>query len=147
MGKIRALLVEVGEKPREVTIENSLGELQRIVQGRIEFYSLRGSLASIICNEEGKIIGMPGNRLVRNEIICGDFLVVGDNGYGETVSLTKNQTVKYSEKFKIPLEFSDQQVQDNFLVKVMSPEEFQEFIDPRPIPLPKKSKRREGLER
>ena len=90
---------------------------------------------------------MKGNRLVGNEIICGDFLVVGDNGYGETVSLTKKQTAKYSEKFKTPLEFTAEQVQDNIFVKVMSPEEFQEFIDPRPIPMPKKSKRREGLER
>jgi hypothetical protein len=150
MGKIRALLVEVGEKPSEVLIENSLEELQSIVQGRIEFYSLRGSSSNIICNEEGKLIGMPGNRLVGNEIICGDFLVVGDNGYGETVSLTNKQISRYSAKFKTPLEFTDEQVQDNIFVRVLSPEEFQDFIDPRPIPIPKKvkkSNKHKGFER
>lgn len=88
--------------------------------------------------------------MVENEIICGDFLVVGDSGFGETISLTKNQIERYSEKFKTPLEFSDEQVQDNIMVRILSPEEFQDFVDTRPIPMSKKAEKgnkRKGLER
>jgi len=140
MDKVKALLFKVGKEPKQVEINNTLDELQGLVGGNIEFYPV-GKNANAILNEEGKLIGLKGNRLVGNEIICGDFLVVGDSGYGETISLTKNQIAKYSEKFKTPLEFTDEQVQDNILVRVLSPEEFQEFIDPRPIPMPKKAEK------
>jgi hypothetical protein len=77
---------------------------------------------------------MEGNRLVGNEIICGDFLVVGDNGMGESASLTDQQVSKYMEIFKIPLEFTKEQVEENIHVSVMSFEDYEKgnFSDPRP---------------
>ena len=149
MDKVKALLIKVGEEPKEVEVENHFRALQKVVGGNIEFYPV-GKNANAVLNEEGKLIGLPGNRLVGNEIICGDFLIVGDNGYGETVDLTKKQVEKYSEKFKTPYEFSAEQVQDNIYVRAMTPEEFQEFVDPRPIPMPKKAVKKrtnKGLER
>jgi len=146
MNKIKALLIKVGKELLEVVIKNDLETLQKIVGGNIEFYPV-GNSTNLILNGEGKLIGLKGNRLIENEIICGDFLVVGDNGFGEIVSLNSNQIKKYSGKFKDPLEFSDQQVQDNIMIRVLSPEDFQSFIDLRPIPMPKKYDKGKGLTR
>jgi len=142
--KIKALLIKVGEEPKPFEVENHFRAMQNVVAGNIEFYQVDDRINAIL-NEEGKLIGLEGNRLIGNDIICGDFLIVGDDGYGETISLTENQLKKYTEKFKTPLEFTPEQVQDNIMVRVLPLDEFQDFIDPRPIPVPKKKSK--GMER
>ena len=131
--EVRALLIPVHEEPKEIMLEDRLQEMQRLVGGYIEYFRLDDKTNAVL-NEEGKINGMEGNRLVGNEIICGDFLVVGDNGTGETTSLTDEQVGKYMEFFKTPLEFTKEQVEENIHVSVMSFEDFAKgkFHDPRP---------------
>ena len=131
--KVRALLVPVHQEPREIMLENHFREMQRLVGGCIEYFQMDSNTNAIL-NEEGKINGMEGNRLVGNEIICGDFLVVGDDGMGESASLTDEQVSKYTEIFKTPLEFTKEQVEENIHVTVMSFEEYEKggFVDPRP---------------
>lgn len=131
--EIKALLVPVGEEPREIMIANDFRALQKAVGGCIEFYPLSERI-NIVCNDEGKINGMQGNRLIGNEIICGDFLIVGDDGMGETISLTKEQIDRYSKAFKTPMEFTKEQIEDNLQVKVMTFEEYyrDKNVDTRP---------------
>lgn len=131
--KVRALLVPVHEQPKLIMLEDNFRQMQKLVGGYIEYFRLDSSTNAVL-NEEGKINGMEGNRLVGNEIICGDFLVVGDNGMGETASLTDEQIAKYMEVFKTPLEFTRQQVEENIHVSVMSFEDYAKgrFHDPRP---------------
>lgn len=130
--KVRALLVPVHQEPREIMIEDNFREMQRLVGGYIEYFRL-DEYTNAVLNEEGKINGMEGNRLVGNEILCGDFLVVGDNGMGESASLTDEQVAKYMEVFKTPLEFTKEQVEENIHVTVMSFEDYAKgnFFDPR----------------
>lgn len=135
--EIKALLVPVGEKPKEVTINNELRALQEAVKGCIEYYPLTKQ-TNLIVNEEGKINGMPGNRLVGKEIICGDFLIVGDNGYGETISLTPAQIELCKEHFKTLYEFTKQQIEDNLVIKVINPDDPKSLVDTRPTPLPRR---------
>lgn len=148
--EITALLVPVGEKPKEVTIQNELHALQKAVKGYIEYYPVASGI-NIICNEEGKINGMEGNRLVGNEIICGDFLIVGDDGYGETISLTPAQMKLCKEQFKIPYEFSREQIEDNLVIRVIDMNRPESLRDNRPVPMPKrygsKDKKSKGRER
>ena len=52
MSKIRVLIVEPNKEPRQVRIEHTLKNLQKIVGGLIEFVELEHNV-DLICNEEG----------------------------------------------------------------------------------------------
>lgn len=99
--KIKCLLVEPYELPKEIIIDNTLEAKQKIVGGDIEcVYLQNNDDVVLICNEEGKINGMKFNREIGYDIIAGPFLVVGDDyENGEFKSLTSNQLLKYKMYF------------------------------------------------
>ena len=99
--KIKCLLVEPYELPKEIIIDNTLEAKQKIVGGDIECVYLQSNDdVVLICNEEGKINGMKLNREIGYDIIAGPFLVVGDDyENGEFKSLTSNQLLKYKMYF------------------------------------------------
>ena len=98
--KIRALIVEPNKEPYEVILGNGLKSRQNVVGGLIEYcYLLDDDSVALICNEEGKILGLPFNREIGYDIICGNFIIVGDDGSGEDLSLTDEQINKYKERF------------------------------------------------
>jgi hypothetical protein len=100
MNKIKGLLVNIGEKPVAVEFENTYKNLCRFVEGRLEAVYLDRNIC-LFCNEEGKLLGLDGNRNLSNgDVIAGNFIIVGDNGEGENISLTDNQIEKYSERFE-----------------------------------------------
>ena len=57
MSKIRVLIVEPNKEPRQVRIEHTLKNLQKIVGGLIEFVELEHNV-DLICNEEGKLLNL-----------------------------------------------------------------------------------------
>lgn len=64
---IRVVLLEPGKLARVADIDASLEGLQKIVKGDIEpFYPFEDQVC-IVCNDEGKINGMPLNRAVYAE--------------------------------------------------------------------------------
>ena len=58
---IRVLKVEPQKEPEVVTIKNDLESMQEAVGGLIEIIDL-SETACVICNEEGKLNGLEGNR-------------------------------------------------------------------------------------
>ena len=64
-----------------------------------------------ICNEEGKLLGLPMNRALTDEfgvpydIVCGTFFVVGI-GDEDFTSLTEQQIEKYRKKYANEMVFS-----------------------------------------
>lgn len=98
---INVLIVEPNELPYEKEIPNTLEAKQEIVGGYIECTSLLDDdSVSIICNEEGKINGLPLNRYIGHDIIAGTFIIAGDDyENGEFKSLTEEQIKKYKERF------------------------------------------------
>lgn len=62
--KLSMLLVEPGKYPRMIEVEDSLEAMQRVVGGDIEEFMPYEDEIAIICNEEGKINGMPPNRAI-----------------------------------------------------------------------------------
>ena len=64
---ISVLLVQPGKYPKTVAIEDSLEAMQALVGGDIEEYMPFDDEVAIICNEEGKISGLPLNRAVYAE--------------------------------------------------------------------------------
>ncbi len=99
--KIKVLVVEPNELPREEMIENTLKAKQELVGGDIEYVS-RDYYSDVIfiCNEEGKLRGLPFNRDIGQDIIAGPFIIVGDDPeIGEDRSLTDEQIKKYQNVF------------------------------------------------
>ena len=64
----------------------------------------------ILRNEEGPLLNLKGNRRIENEIIAGTFIVVGIDENGNFKSLTDEQLLRYSDRFKEIEEYSDEEV-------------------------------------
>ena len=66
---------------------------------------------ALICNEEGKVYGLPYNRAIRDEagkvqdIIAGPFFVCG-LGEDDFCPLPKELQTKYLDMFKYPEKFT-----------------------------------------
>lgn len=65
--KISVILVEPGKYPKQIEIEDTLEAMQSLVGGDIEEYMPYEDEVAIICNEEGKMNGMPLNRAIYSE--------------------------------------------------------------------------------
>lgn len=107
---VMALLVAPGKKPKQVCFENTLENLQGFVGGYIEaIYPFDDSVA-IVCNEEGKLDGLPLNRTIftdyGKDIIAGNFLVIG-TGEEDFCSLSADQIDRYKKVFKEPEIFNE----------------------------------------
>ena len=95
-------MVEPGKHPRVTVLQDDLDSLQKAVsigadyQGLIEIISI-GNGDCILCNEEGKLIGLDGNRQIGNDIIVGVFYIMSENEEGELVSLSVKK-IKFYEK-------------------------------------------------
>ncbi len=71
MTNINVIIKRPGEDPCTASVPNTLEALQELVGGAIEAVTLCSDLA-VICNEEGRLIGLPHNCKV-----CGvDFVSV-----------------------------------------------------------------------
>ena len=106
---LRILMVEPRKAPYEASIPHELSAMQQAVGGLIEVVR-NGDGTLIISNEEGKLLGMEGNRRIPGDVLAGPFFVVGDAG--ETFrSLTEEELERYRERFAEIEEISPQEVQ------------------------------------
>ena len=109
MGKkiITVLMVEPGKHPVVTTLDDDLDSLQKAVsigadyQGLIEIIGI-GNSDCILCNEEGKLIGLEGNRWLGSDIIAGVFYVLSEGEDGELESLSEEKIKSYTERFWEP---------------------------------------------
>ena len=113
---ITALMVEPNEHPKVVQLQTDLDSLQKAVsigasyQGLIELLALEKNVC-ILCNEEGKLIGLPGNRRIGRDVIAGVFYVIGSDRHHNLVSLTNQQLETYKTRFWEPENLSAQDVE------------------------------------
>ncbi len=108
--KITVLVVEPRKEPYVKEIDPGLHSLQAEVGGDIgAAYPFRDPVA-LVCNDEGKLIGLDLNRGLRDEngelydIMAGTFLVVG-LGEEDFASLSPELAQKYMEHFRQPEQF------------------------------------------
>ena len=99
--QIRVLKVEPGRLPEEITMPNTLEAFQAAVGGYIEVLDLGGD-AVLVCNEEGKLAGLPANRRVCGDTIAGTFLIAGSSD-GEFCSLSDEDAAHYAKEFEQPM--------------------------------------------
>ena len=115
--EITVLMVEPGKHPKVTTLKDDLDSLQKAVsigadyQGLIEFVSL-GNGDCIMCNEEGKLIGLDGNRRLGNDILVGVFYIISENEDGELLSLSEKKIKRYPELFWEPETFDRADIED-----------------------------------
>ena len=108
--KITVLMVAPGKHPMVTTLDNDLDSLQKAVsigadyQGLIEIIGI-GNGDCILCNEEGKLIGLEGNRRVGHDIIAGVFYIMSEGEDGELASLSEEKIKSYTEQFWEPESF------------------------------------------
>ncbi len=105
------LVVEPGKIPETRDISGDLKEIQSIVGGYIQtIYPFPET--ALVCNDEGKLLGLPPNRGLRDkngevyDIICGTFFLCGAPADGEDfVGLTPKQAEHLEKQFHTPEAF------------------------------------------
>ena len=108
---MNVLMVEPGKVPYETEISSDLASLQAAVGGNIQAVYPYEEPVALICNEEGKLTGLPLNRALRDEdgeiydIVAGNFFLVGLGADGFT-DLAPEHAAKFAEQFKHPEEFA-----------------------------------------
>ena len=109
--KIKVLIVEPQIKPYVAIIDNDLKTFQNLVGGLIESVPL-SETTSIICNEEGKLIGLPPNRRLDNDILVGRFLIVGNDQSEHFSSISQKDISTFAEHFSKIEDISPLEIQD-----------------------------------
>lgn len=99
---MKILFVEPGKIAQPAEIKGELHEMQKIVGGPIQAIYPWDDPAALICNDEGKLLGLPLNRILEDyDVIAGNFFVCGIKGDSFS-SLSDQQMIAYQEKFRDP---------------------------------------------
>ena len=104
---MKIVLVEPGKEARPAEISGSLQSMQQLVGGPIQAVYPFEEPVTLICHEEGKLLGLPLNRALRSpeageiyDIIAGPFFLCGAPPDSENfTSLTPEQMAHYEKRF------------------------------------------------
>ena len=97
--KIKVLYKRVGREPEVVEMENTLQSMQSMVGGFIEVIPYDDH--ELVCNEEGKIMGLYPNVGFDYDVINGNFFIANDDyETGDFASLTDKNIEKIKEDLK-----------------------------------------------
>lgn len=103
---LKILIVEPRKPPREATISNHLESMQAVVDGLIQAIYPFAEPVALVCNDEGKFLGLSPNRSLRDEngnvydIVCGTFFICAAPPHRSNFeSLSDEQIKRYSEYF------------------------------------------------
>lgn len=113
---IKVLKVEPKKLPEVCELVNELDALQKAVsigadyQGLIEILYIN-EMICILCNEEGKLIGLEPNRRIRNDILCGVFYVTGQDEEGNLTSLSDDDLETFKSVFEVIENISPDEVE------------------------------------
>ena len=100
---MKVLVVEP-QKPCRVQEIKSLADMQQLVGGDIEAVYPFQELVAVVCNADGKLLGLPMNRprldkdYLPYDIIRGTFFVAG-LGQEDFISLTDEQIQRYKSLY------------------------------------------------
>ena len=79
MNKIKVIVKHTFLEPMVCEVENTLEELQMIVGGNIEVYAAMPGVV-VICNEMGRLYGLPLNAQICGENFVGTVVIAGIDG-------------------------------------------------------------------
>ena len=76
------VIVEPGAPPRAAIIDSALSSMQEVVGGLIQAVYPFAEEVALICNDEGKLLGLPPNRVLRHpetgeiyDVVVGTFFL------------------------------------------------------------------------
>ena len=102
--KIKVLALLPMELPKEIELDNTLEAMQKFVGGLIECITLSdtGSEVTLVCNDEGKLLGLPLNRPLWDgaDVLAGPGFLAGCDSEGNLTSLPQSAMDFYKEKFR-----------------------------------------------
>ena len=102
--KIKVLALLPMELPKEIELDNTLEAMQKFVGGLIECITLSdtGSAVTLVCNDEGKLLGLPLNRPLWDgaDVLAGPGFLAGCDSEGNLTSLPQSTMDFYKEKFR-----------------------------------------------
>ena len=100
--KIKVLALLPMELPKEIELDNTLEAMQKFVGGLIECITLSdtGSAVTLVCNDEGKLLGLPLNRPLWDgaDVLAGPGFLAGCDNEGNLTSLPQSARDFYKEK-------------------------------------------------
>ena len=104
---MNALVIEPMKEPYVKEMDENLKTLQGFLGGLIQvLYPFEDEHIALICNDEGKLLGLPLNRALRNkrgeiyDIVSGTFLICSAPPESENFeSLSDEQIRKYMKEF------------------------------------------------
>lgn len=104
---MRTIRIEPKKLSATYEVENSLSELQKEVGGTIQVVYPFDDPVGIVCNDEGKLIGLPSNRALRHkgqvyDVLNGNALIVGLSDDGDFTDLADDLAEKYLDMFRYP---------------------------------------------
>lgn len=107
---MKVLRIQPKKYPEVIEIDGSLKSLQKEVAGPIQVAYPWDDPVALICNEEGKLIGINFNRALMDaygtptDVIAGAFLIVGltEDDFGD---LSQEYIDKYEKLFHQPEKF------------------------------------------
>lgn len=109
---LKVVLLEPGKEACVTKIGSGLASMQRAVGGLIEALYPFEEQVCIVCNEEGKLLGLPLNRAVYADtgemvdIIAGTAFICDCSG-SSFGSLSGEQLARYRELFRYPQWFAN----------------------------------------
>ena len=111
---MKVVVVEPEKNPVVKEINGSLDSMQNVVGGWIQHIMPWADDVALICNEEGKLRGLPLNRFVITDLgqiidyIAGTFFICYAPADSENFeSLPEELVKKYYEKFKMKGEINE----------------------------------------
>ena len=102
---MNVLMVEPGKAPYETQIGSDLQSMQALVGGYIQAVYPYEEPVALICNEDGKLDGLPFNRALRDpdgdiyDIVAGKFFIVG-LGQSDFTDLPHDLAEQFAEQFR-----------------------------------------------
>ena len=101
------LAVLPGKAPERMELNGSLESMQKFVGGTIQAVYPFPDPVAVVCNDEGKLMGLEHNRALRDEhgeiydILCGPFFICGLDDE-DFASLPGKLLQKYTRLFQHP---------------------------------------------
>ena len=106
MNNIKILVVEPNKQPYIKEIKNTISEIYGIVYFPFEILEIEKDviLISRLGAKDIKDKSFPTNRIFKNSIIHGNFVILGKNN-NDYISLTNEQIKKYFDIFSLDRNF------------------------------------------
>ena len=106
---MKVLVIEPVKTPVVKEIDSSLESMQKAVGGYIQALFPFEEPVALVCNEEGKLLGLPLNRALRDDagnvydIVSGTFFLCSAPPDSESFcSLSDDEIQHFMERFKYP---------------------------------------------